>query len=199
MATNIQNRICYRIRGKGRGWLFSAKDFLDFGTRNAVDKALSRLSDAGMIRRLSRGLYDYPKINPRLGELTPGTEQIACVLAKKDQNRLQVTGAQAANLLGLSTQVPAQVVYLTDGNSRRIKVGNQAIELRHASSKKMATAGKPSGLVIQALQYVGQDNIDTNIITKIKKSLSDDDKRTLKKDAGAAPDWMRPVIDQILA
>lgn len=199
MSVNIHSKIVYRIRGKGRGWLFSAKDFLDFGTRCAVDKSLSRLADDGIIRRLRRGLYDFPKISPKLGALTPGSDQIAGVMAKKDQTRLQITGAHAANLLGLSTQVPAKVVYLTDGNSKKIKVGNQSIELRHASSKKMATAGKPSGLVIQALGYLGQDNVDSGVVTKIKKSLSLDDKKVLEKDIDAAPDWMRPVITQIIA
>jgi len=199
MTSNIQNKIVYRIRGKGRGWLFSAKHFLDIGTRGAVDKALSRLAKDEIIRRLDRGLYDYPEISFRLGALTPSADKIADMLAKRDHSRLQITGAQAANLLGLSTQVPARVVYLTDGNSKRIKIGNQSIELRHAPPKKMETAGKPSGLVIQALRYIGKDKVDSTVINQIKKKLSAPDKLILKKDIDSAPDWMRPLIMQIAA
>ena len=199
MTTNTQQKIIYRIRGKGRGWAFSPKDFLDLGSRVAVDKTLSRLADKGSIRRVGRGLYDYPKVSPKLGILSPAGDQIAKTVAKKNRNQLQITGAQAANSLGLSTQVPGRLVYLTDGDSREIKIGKQTIELRHASPKKMATAGRASGLVIQALQYLGQDNINSETIAKIKKSLSAGDKSILKKDIDAAPDWMRPFINQIVS
>src|SRR5882724_6732695 len=106
------SQILRRIRAKGRGQTYISKDFLDFGSRAAVDQALSRLVRKGDLRRLSRGIYDYPKNNPKLGDLTASPDAVAKSLAKKTNSHLQVSGAQAANLLGLSTQVPARIVYL---------------------------------------------------------------------------------------
>lgn len=162
-----------------------------------MDHALSHLARKGHIRRLSRGVYDYPKVNLRLGTLTPSPDAVAKALAKKTRSDLQVSGAHAANQLGLSTQVPARVVYLTDGRSKRVRVGRQTIELRRTSPKNMATAGKPSGTVIQALRHVGRDNVNDEIIDKIKTALSDDDRAALKKDVDSAPDWMRPILTRL--
>lgn len=193
-TTSVADKVLRRIKKKGQGVVHTAKDFLDLGSRYAVDHALSRLADKGQIRRLSRGVYDYPKVNPRLGILTPSPDAVAKALAKKTKSQLQISGAQAANSLGLSTQVPAHVVYLTNGKSKRFHIGRQTIELRHTSPKSMATAGKPSGTVIQALRYVGRDNVSDTIIKKIKNTLSDDDRVALRKDVDNAPDWMRPIL-----
>ena len=196
MAT-IADKILKRIRGMDRGSVCSAKDFLDLGSRAAVDQAMSRLVAKGQLRRLGRGVYDYPKMNPRLGVLTPSADALASALAKKTNSRLQISGAHAANALGLSTQVPAKVVYLTDGTSRRVRMGGRMIELRHASPRTMATAGRPSGTVIQALRYIGPNGIDDGVIDTVKRSLSNDDRVALTKDVKNAPDWMRPVLSQI--
>jgi predicted transcriptional regulator of viral defense system len=194
MMVNVVDKVLNRIRGKGRGGVHTSKDFLDLGSRAAVDHALSRLASKGYIRRLSRGVYDYPKVTPKLGALTPSPDSVAKAVAKKTKSQLQVTGAYAANMLGLSTQVPARVVYLTNGNTKRVRVGNQTIELRHASPKKMATAGRPGGTVIQALSHIGCSNVDKDIIDRLKAILSDDDKADLRKCVDSAPDWMRPIL-----
>lgn len=194
---SVEKRMLYRIRAKGEGWVFSPKHFLDFGSRDAVDKAFSRLVEQEDIRRLGRGIYDYPKIHPQFGVLSPSIDSVAKLIAEKNNSQLKITGAEAANALGLSTQVPARIVYLTDGPTRKIKIGKQTIELRHASPKVMATAGKASGTVIQALKYIGKENVDSDVVNKIKETLSDEDKRELKKDMNAAPDWMRPLIVKI--
>lgn len=199
MLVNIHNKILYRIRGKGRGWAFSARHFFDLGGRNAVDKALSRLTKKGLIRRIGNGIYDYPKVSRSLGILTPSIDSIAREIAEKNNSKLKITGAQAANALGLSTQVPARIVYLTDGPSRQLKVGKQTIILKHASPKIMSTAGKGSGIVIQALQYIGKENVTSDVINRIKNTLGDFDKKELKKDIGTAPDWMKPIIMEIIA
>jgi len=191
------SQILRRIRAKGRGQTYISKDFLDFGSRAAVDQALSRLVRKGDLRRLSRGIYDYPKNNPKLGDLTASPDAVAKSLAKKTNSHLQVSGAQAANLLGLSTQVPARIVYLTDGNSKRVRIGNQTIEFRHTSPRYMAWADKTSGMVLQALRYLGQKNIDDFVMNKLKLSLSNDDKADLKKSVGNAPGWMRPILTKV--
>src|SRR5258706_14930308 len=151
----IENKVLKRIYGAGVGSVLSQDDFLDLGGRAAVDKALSRLAAKGTIRRLARGLYEYPRTHPELGMLSPDIDKVAKALAGKDRIRLQPAGAYATNLLGLSEQVPAKVVFLTDGPSRtvKMKIGRQEIQLRHPPPKNMAAAGRLSGLLIQALRH----------------------------------------------
>lgn len=179
--------------------MFSPKHFLDLGGRDAVDKVLSRLVKKDYIKRIGRGIYYYPKISPTLGVLSPSISEIAEVLADKHKNKIQITGAEAVNILGLSTQVPARTVYLTDSQSKKIRIGKQTIEFKHASPKKMATVGKASGIVFQALDYIGKENIDEGIIEKIKNKLSEGDKKMLKKDIDTVPDWMRPIVNKIIS
>jgi len=199
MTLSIEERMLYRIRAKGRGWVFSARHFLDFGSRKAVDLALFRLDKRGVIRRLGRGIYDYPRTSPTLGVLSPSIDAVAREIAGKNNSKLKITGAQAANALGLSTQIPARIVYLTDGQSRQLKIGKQTIILKHTSPQKMSTAGKGSGMVIEALQYLGKGNISSEIIAKIRNALSSADKKELSKDIGRTPDWVRPIINEIVA
>lgn len=195
--TSLADTIIRRIRAKGRGLVYTPKDFLDLGSREAVDQALSRLLKKGVIRRLARGIYDYPKISSKLGPLSPSPEALAKTLADRTNSQLQITGAHAANALGLTTQVPARVVYLTSGKSRRFRIGNQTIELRHASPRNMAGAGTPIGTIIQALKHIGSDNIDVGTIDKLKRALSTHDKRALRKAIDSVPDRLRPFITEI--
>jgi hypothetical protein len=194
---SIEDKIIKRIRGKGKGSVFLPKDFFDLGSRSAIDQALSRLVRKGHIRRLSRGLYNYPKTHPRLGELTPSPDVIAQALARKTEVGLQTSGARAANALGLSTQVPARAVYLTSGNSKRVKIGKQTIDLRRTAPKNITSSSEVSGMVIQALRHLGQDGVDQKVIEKLKSNLADVDKENLKKDSKIAPEWMRHVIAEI--
>ena len=133
----ITSKIKQRIVGKGRGAIFAPTDFLDIGSRASVDQALSRLADQGIIRRLTRGLYDYPKQSPRFGLLSPSADDVAQAVARKDNQVLQPSPAMAANQLGLSTQVPSKPTYMTDGPTRTKRVGRQVIQFRNASSKTL--------------------------------------------------------------
>ena len=159
-ADSTDSKILRRIKSNGRGWIFTPNSFADLGTRRAVDIALMRHRKSGFIRKLARGLYDYPKIDPELGPLQPSTDDIANALAGRDATRLQPSGAYAANLLGLSTQVPMKVVYLTDGRPRTVQVGKRQIILKQTTPGNMATAGTISGLVIQALRHLGRESVD---------------------------------------
>ncbi len=190
---SIADKILKRVRGKGRGSVFLSKDFLDLGSRPAIDQALSRLARQGDVRRLKNGLYDYPQIHPRLGALLPDPDVIANALARKNGARIQPAGAAAANALGLSTQVPAQHVYLTDGNSKRVQLGRQIIKFRRTTPSNLSAA-KTSNTVIQALRHLGRDGVDASAVAKLKHTLPDDVKADLKKDIGRVPDWMRPVV-----
>lgn len=193
----ITTDIKARIVRKGRGYVFTPSDFLRLGSRAAVDQALSRLSKRGTIRRLVQGVYDYPRISKRLGPLSPKPDDVAKAVARKDGQVLSVSPAKAANMLGLTTQVPAKLVYLTNGPTRSKTFGAQTIYFRNAAAKNLAGAGTPTGLVFQALRYIGKDGIDTAILKKLSKHLSADDLKSLVKDSQKAPDWMKPVARDI--
>lgn len=191
---SVDNQILGRITTKGRGWVFTPTDFLDLGSRTAVGLALMRYARAGTIRKLARGLYDYPVRNARLGIIPPSTEQIANALKGRDDFRLQVSGAHAANGLGLSDQVPVRSVYLTDSRSRKVKLGKREIVLKQTTPRNMATAGRISGTVIQALRWLGQRHVDERIVTKLRRTLSDKDKQQLLKDLRYAPAWVAEIM-----
>ena len=195
----ITSKIKQRIIGKGRGAIFAPSDFLDIGSRASVDQALSRLADHGVIRRLTRGLYDYPKKSPRFGYLSPSADDIAQAVARKDNHALQPSPAMAANQLGLSTQVPSKPTYMTDGPTRVKTIGRQVIQFRNASSKTLIGAGQKTGAVFQALRYVGKDRVDDQVIGTLARSLDDNDRALLSKQSKHVPAWMHPVVQQIVA
>lgn len=197
MYNSVENKVLGRIYGWHRGYVFTPMQFLDIGSRMAIDQSLVRLTKSGTIRRLSRGLYDYPAKHQDFGNLPPDYERIAQALAKRDNLRIQPSGAYAANLLGLTEQVPAKVVFLTDGPNRKVQAGKRVIVLKRTTPKNMATAGRISGLVIQALRYLKQGNIDSGTVSKIKNRLSEADKKILKKDICYAPAWIGDIINKI--
>lgn len=177
--------------------MFSQSHFSDLCQLKAVSKALQGLTNQGTIRRLARGLYDYPRQHPGLGTLDPSPDDIARALAGRDKLRLQPSGAYAANLLGLTLQVPAQCVFLTDGPSRKVQVGKQEIVLKRTTPKNVAAAGRISGLVIQSLRHFGQTHVDDSLIAQLDQKLADDDRRVLLKDIGLAPAWIQKVIRRL--
>jgi hypothetical protein len=189
-AVNLTQAITKRIRHHEKPWVFTPKDFLDLGTPHAVGMTLLRLVRTGNVRRLARGLYDCPKTHPVLGQLSPPVEAIAEALAGRDGTRIQASGAYAANLLHLSEQVPAKVVYQTDGPSRSVQVGRQTITLRHSAPSRLSAHDRMSGLVIQALRYLGKQHITEVRVKQLRKLLSPKDRRQLLKDLPLAPVWM---------
>jgi hypothetical protein len=193
----IDAKLKSRIYGSGRGSAFTPNDFLDIGGRDAVDKALSRLAAKKTIRRLARGLYEYPREHPELGMLSPDIEKVAKALAGKDRIRLQPAGAYATNLLGLSEQVPARVVFLTDGPSRTVKIGRQEIQLRRTTPRNMAATGRLSGLLMQALRHLGKEHISSARLEHLKRTLPEMERRRLLKDLRLAPAWMHPLFREL--
>ena len=161
--------------------------------RGAVDQALSRLTRAGDLRRLARGLYDFPKIHPKFGALAPSPDNVARALARETGSNLQIDGPQAANVLGLSTQVAAQSRWLTDGPSRRVVLGKRVIDLRHTSPKHLIAPGSPAGTVVQALRHVGAARA-SDVMHAASRHLSVSDKKLLARNATQAPAWMRATL-----
>ena len=195
-TTSIPDRIMRRARNTGRGGVFTPSDFLDVAARAAVDQALSRLVKSGKLRRLSYGLYDFPKIHPKLGMLSPTPDDVAQALARETGSQVQISGVRAANALGLTTQVPAKNTYLTDGPPRRVVLGKRVVELRHASPKHLIAPGSAAGTVVQALRHVGPTRAaDVAQIAALRLSVND--KKTLASTAVQAPAWMRSTLVSI--
>ena len=194
---SLDHDILSRITRKGHGYVFTPADLLDLGNRNAVGQILLRNCRAGTIRKLARGLYDYPRQHSRLGTLPPSIDDIARALQGKDASRLQPSGAHAANMLGLSNQVPVRAVFLTDGRSRKVQIGQQMIILKKTTPRQMITTGRIGGTVIQALRWLGQRNVDDNLIAKLKRKLPNRDKQRLLEDVRYAPVWIGNVMRRV--
>lgn len=196
-ATSIDSQVLDRIHQRGPGWVFTPGDFADLGSRVAVAVALTRHKKTKTIRQLARGLYDLPKQDPLIGQLSPSTDALIAALKRHHAIRIQPTGAYAANLLGLSTQVPMKLVFLTDGPNRLLYVGKQTLHFKHTTPRQMATADRISGLVIQALRYLGSRQVGDTVVAQLRQRLSGDDKQQLQRDLGYAPRWMLPTIRKL--
>jgi hypothetical protein len=196
----VQDQILDRIRAAERCKVFISKDFLDLGSREAVDQALSRLARAGEIQRLGRGLYYFPQVNPRLGiPLSPEADEIADALARQTGSRIAPSGAVAANRLGLSTQVPAQPVYLTDGRTRKVRVGKLVFTIKHAAPKELPLGSRVSAMVFQALRHLGRSAIDSEAVARLRRRLSAQQKGELLRDARYTTDWIAEIVRQVTA
>lgn len=191
------SQVWHCIAMQGEGWVFTPSDFADLGSRTAVASALMRYAASGQIRQLSRGLYDWPRQHPFLGLLWPDVAQVAQALERKDGLRLQPAGAYAANMLGLSEQVPARVEYLTDGPSREVAVGPTHISLKRTTPKNMACAGRLSGLLIQALRFLGEAHVTPVRIAHVRSTLPAEQRAQVSADLAYAPVWMRPWLLEV--
>ncbi|MFT4060193.1 MAG: DUF6088 family protein [Legionella sp.] len=198
MTESIVTAVKNRIIEHGRGWCFTPKHFLDLDSDTGVRSALSRLQQAKMIRRLAQGIYDYPREHQVLGLLPPKAEEVAKAIAEKNGIQFQPTGAYASNLIGLSEQVPGRIVFLTNGPSKKIKIGNQEILFRTTTEKNMYAADTKVGLVIQAFKNLGKENIDTIAQARTRKFLDGTSRDELVKNLKYAPVWIRTLIFNIM-
>lgn len=197
MQNSVSSRVLSRIKNKGCGWVFTPKDFLDLGTRTNIDFILHQLKQKQAIRRISSGIYDFPIKHPKLGILSPPTSGLLRAVVVKTGESIQLSGAEAANLLGLSTQVPSKPIYLTSGRSRSIHIGGEIIKLKHTSIKPLHGKGDKVSLVVQALRYIGKDNIDDRVIQICTKQLSKKQKDDLRLMAARVPAWLIPILHNI--
>ncbi len=198
MDSALQKAILERARHKGRGRVIIPKDVLDLGERAAIDQAFSRLTRAGDLQRLGRGLYYYPRINPRLRmAATPDIDDIAEAIGRQTGTRLIPSGAVAANRLGLSTQVPAKPVYLSDGRSRRVRLGSVELQVKHVTPKELPVGSLTSAIVFQALRHIGKDAVNGQVIATVRAVLSPRQRRELLEDARYTTDWIRKVASLI--
>ena len=198
VVESIDIKILEKIKKAKRGSLFYTEDFLSFGNYKAVSKALERLVNEEQLSRVSRGIFAVLEKDPHLGEVFPTAEKIAESIRKRDKARIIPTGSLALNALGLSTQIPTNLVYLTDGSARTIKVGNRTIVFKKASPKNLSAIGSISGIVIQALKEIGKENITEVEIQTILNHLEKEESYRLEHDIKLAPEWIRIIMRKAL-
>ena len=198
MVNNIEIQILKKVKKAKGGSLFFIEDFLRFGNSKANSKALERLVERGEINRVARGIYARLRKDPVLGPIKPGTEAMAKAIAKRDKARIVPTGVLALNALGLSTQVPMNLVYLTDGAARKIKLGKRKIIFKKSAPKNLTAIGNISSLVIQALKEIGKDNITEDEKQIILEHLKKEEKHRLEHDIRLAPEWIRIIMRKAL-
>jgi len=193
VSRQINQRIAQSAR-KEPDRVYTPFDFLDLGTPHSVGMTLLRLVRAGNLRHLGRGLYDLPRTHPLLGELLPTAEAIAQALARRDGAVIQPTEAMAANLLGLSEQVPVKAVFLTDGPPRSVTVGSLTVQLKQRPRRQVGSAAPTSSLVFAALRSLGKANASIARVAHLRETLSPKDRKRLLKDLPLAPAWMHPLL-----
>lgn len=195
---SVDNKIIVKIKKAKRGTLFFVEDFLNLGTSKAVSKALERLVEKEELSRVARGIYSRLRIDPVLGTIYPTTEEIAEAVRRRDKARIIPTGLLALNALGLSTQIPMNLVYLTDGAARTIQIGKRKIVFKKTSPRNLAAIGSISSLAIQALREIGKDNVTEDEINSILRQLEKEDPYRLQHDIKLAPEWIRIIMRQAL-
>ena len=194
----LQDRIIDSMRRGGRGKVYTPKDFAGVASRVAVDQAFSRMARGGEVARLRRGLYYLPQMHPRLAiPVLPDMQEVASAIARQTGSRIVPSGAVAANLLGLSEQVPARPVYLTDGRSRVFTIGPTKIVLKHAVPKSLPPGSPLTCLVVQAMQYLGQENVDAKVVSHLQGRLTPIERRLLAKESQYATGWITEAIGRV--
>ena len=195
---SLNNKAISRIYGRGRGWAFSSNDFVEGFSRDQIDNALSELCREGKIRRVCRGIYDYPKFSELLQqELSPDFDQVAQAFARKFNWRTQPSGDAALNLLGLSTQVPGRLLYLSDGPNRQYDIGNYTLEFKKSALKDVGFKYRESGLIVQALKALGKERVDEAVIATLRSQLDETVCKKVLKDTVTATGWVYGAIKRI--
>ena len=191
---SFHQQVLSRIQELERGSVFFPEDFASIGSDESVRQALSRICKDGTIVRLSKGIYLYPVIDEELGVFYPSVERIAKAIAKRDKSRIIPTGAFALNRLGLSTQVPMNVIFLTDGIPRKINIGKQTITFKHTHPKGLSFRGKITPMAVAALKEIGKGKASPDELHKIKNALQSEPEETALFDAYLAPRWITDII-----
>lgn len=196
--SSIHNNVFYFISGHGRGWAFSANDLLRKFSRQQADNILSDLVKEGKIRRVCRGIYDYPKYSEFLKqELSPDIDQVARAFARKFNWRIEVLGDTALNMLGLSTQVVAKYVYLSDGSNRSYNILGTTLEFKKSSLKNIGFKYKESSLVVQALKALGKEHVSNDVMTRIRERIDPKMYTKILSDTQSSTVWIYETIKQI--
>ena len=198
MNNTIEYEIFNKMKQNRRGKIYFTNDFAALGNYKACSKALERLVNQGEIMRVCRGIYAIPKTSEFFGKVTPSIDEIINAIVKRDNARIIPTGLFAENMLGLSTQVPMKIMYLTDGSPRKIMIGKVSVIFRKTSPKNLAAKGKLSTLVIQALKSIRKDRISDQEIEKVVDILKKENPKYLEHDIKFAPQWIQVIMRKAL-
>lgn len=198
MVQTIENKVFVKIKKAKRGTLFFIEDFIKFGSSKTIAKVLDRLSRKKEIRRLAPGIFYRPEMSDYIGELRPSIDEVAKAIARRDKARIVPTGSYALNKLGLSTQVPMNIVYHTDGSARKIKIGTNTITFKKTTPKNVASIGEISTLAIQAFKAIGRGLATDEEIARIQKILENEKPTALEHDIRLAPEWIRQLLKPTL-
>lgn len=197
VSQSIENKILSVINRKKHGSILFASDFADMGERKTINKVFERIALSGKIIRLARGIYCKPKIDTEFGFgiMYPSVDDVAQAIAQRDKCRIVPTGDAALNKLGLSTQVPMNAVYLTDGTPRRIKIYNgRGILFKHVVPKRLDFKSELIMLITFALQRLGQGNVSEEQLDRVKHLLANELKGRIVEDLKLIPGWIRSII-----
>jgi 5'(3')-deoxyribonucleotidase len=198
MKKTAKNLLVSRIYGRGRGWAFTPNDFIKDFKSWEIRNSLEDLTNEGRIRRILRGLYDYPIYSYLLNKtVAPDMEQVANALARKFSWRIQPTGDTALNYLNLSTQVMGNYIYLSDGPSKKYDILGQSLEFKHTTLKEATLQYKTAALVVQAIKAVGEEKITSEFLEKLKNKFKKEEWQQIKKDSIKAPLWVYNLISEI--
>ena len=191
---NIMETIKSEVERMPEGRPVTTKSFMAFGSRASVDQALCRLVKSGLLSRPARGVYVRPTRNAYVGPVPPEPIRIAEAIASESGYEVQVHGAEAVRRLGLSTQVPTKPVFYTSGPSRSFRLGATVVSLKHVSPRKLVLAGRPAGIALTALWYLGKEKVTTETIEHIRSKLSPEEFEALCAEISAMPGWMHDAI-----
>ncbi|MEE9348902.1 MAG: DUF6088 family protein [Flavobacteriaceae bacterium] len=195
---SIEKEIKRKISRKPRGTLIFPNDFLKKGTQEAIRVALHRLKKNGYIKRVATGIYVRPILSQYINEIMPTAEEVAAAIAKRDKITIIPTGTQALHILGLSTQIPMKLVFLTNGAPREIKIGNRTIKLKRTTPKNLLAKGKISSLAIQALREISKNKLTSSDENKIITLLKKENKKHLLHDIELAPVWIQKIMKKAI-
>ena len=194
MTQSTDNKTIEFLKYRAKGKIYFLDDFASIGSSESIRKSLSVLVKKGTLVRLTQGIYLYPKIDAEFGILYPSVDDVCKAIAKRDKARIEPTGVFALHSLGLSTQVPVNVVYLTDGIPRKIKYGNRFIKFKKTAPKNLSMKGKVSGLAIAALKQLGKNGITPEVQLQLTKALKKESPENIKHDIQLAPEWISKLI-----
>lgn len=187
-----------RIRNSPKGTIFLTSDFTDLASSDAANRALLRLEEAGLIRRILFGVYEYPDYNEFLDEyVEPSPDMVARALARKFGWTIVPSGDTALNMLGLSTQVPAVWLYVSDGTYKEYTYGNTVIRFKRTTNKEISKISYKTALIIQAVKALGKENITDEIKNKIASTMIGEEKATMFAEAKYATSWIYDIIKDI--
>lgn len=198
MRNSIKDKIMSRIYGHGRGWAFSANDFMEDFRRYEIDKALSDLWRESHIRRVCRGIYDYPVFSNLLKtSAAPDINSVAAAFARKFRWQIYPTGDTALNYFGFSTQIPGRNIYLSDGPSRRFELEGRSLEFKHSAQREIVFKYPESALVVQAIRALGIKRINPEILFEFRKKFDSERWTKIRNDTTAVAGWIYHIICEV--